>query len=374
MSFYGNMPAGGALEGAVPTLFEVLAAQEVDGLLPVALRYVLVKYWAERRPGRWSLACAGWFDEWGSLGLKGALEWYHLGRHDAAFVDKYYGLQQYDCSGQEGARAYISLALDGKLDQWPQKLRLKRSQRLVLWLQRVLAPYLRAKLDALHARLQVRDALSPVQQWFKRLYPHFKRAWLLLDLCARLAFLSGATQSTSLLEWVFKVGYTRVLVPLHKEQVADQQGDTRPPHYNSASVRHDMRTLLSQGWRVAAFTGSQVFPSCMFALKVYQWWIGQDLTTKLLRQINSIDKEIPRPPTDLTLRDLGSGNCPVCSLPITNPAIIETGFTMCYPCAVGYLREHEGRCPVTDARLLGCTYNADSGEWDVLPSVRKLLL
>ena len=377
MSFYTNMPAGGALNSAVPTLFEVLASQEVDELLPVSLRYVLVKYWAEQHPGRWSLRCVNWFDEWFSLVFKGGVEWYHINKFDATFVDKYYGLQQYDSGNKERTRAYVTLASEGKLQQWPKQLRLQKRQRLVLWLQRVLGPYLKSKLDALHARLQVQSPSSKIQEWFSKVYPHLKKVLFLLDLCTRLAFLSGSTQSTSLLEFIGRIGYTRLLVPLHAEDGLSNDDTSlynRPTQYNNVLIKHDVTALLGKMWGVVSFTGSQVFPSCMFALKVYQWWIGQDLTTKLLRQINSIDKDIPRPPTDLTLHDLTSDKCPVCSLSITNPAIIETGFTMCYPCAVSYLREHEGKCPVTNVQLLNCKFNSDTGEWDVLRSVRKLLL
>lgn len=44
-------------------------------------------------------------------------------------------------------------------------------------------------------------------------------------------------------------------------------------------------------------------------------------------------------------------SCPVCgAMPIKNPAVLPTGYAMCYICANSYVEEH-GRCPVTQLAL-----------------------
>ncbi|CAO1622204.1 unnamed protein product [Parajaminaea phylloscopi] len=58
--------------------------------------------------------------------------------------------------------------------------------------------------------------------------------------------------------------------------------------------------------------------------------------------------------TRASRRDSGvmvHNSCPVCgATPINNPAVLPTGYAMCYPCANSYVEDH-GKCPVTQMVL-----------------------
>nr|7T9X_A Chain A, Peroxisome assembly protein 12 [Bacteria]7T9X_B Chain B, Peroxisome assembly protein 12 [Bacteria] len=65
--------------------------------------------------------------------------------------------------------------------------------------------------------------------------------------------------------------------------------------------------------------------------------------------------------------------CPVCEKTVQNPCVLETGYVACYPCAISYLVNNEGHCPVTNKKLLGCTYNKHTNKWEVVTGIRKLI-
>ncbi|SMN21766.1 similar to Saccharomyces cerevisiae YMR026C PEX12 C3HC4-type RING-finger peroxin and E3 ubiquitin ligase, required for peroxisome biogenesis and peroxisomal matrix protein import [Maudiozyma saulgeensis] len=387
MSFYSNLPSvqneSNALSSYHPTLFEIISSQEIDDLLPASLRYILTKYWITNYPSRFSISINTYFDEWFSLLLKGSVEWYHLYKYNSTFVDKYYGLQKFNNSNKERSKVYLDLITKGKLSEWPKLLHLKRSQRIITWLQNIIFPYLTNKIDDYQKKLINHSLFNEITQWqrlFLKIYPILKKSILILNLFVKLSFISGTHNSITLLDYIFNISYVRKIVPLNYESdITDNmsigQGLNKKVNFNHFTVKNGLQNITRNAWDGVAFTGSQIFPTFMFMLKIYQWWISQDLTAKLQKRINNLDKEIPRPPLNSSdLEILSDSNCIICKNIIQNPAIIETGYVMCYPCAVTYLQEHEGECPVTHKKLLQCTFDKNLNEWNVSKSVRKLLI
>ncbi|CAB4256911.1 similar to Saccharomyces cerevisiae YMR026C PEX12 C3HC4-type RING-finger peroxin and E3 ubiquitin ligase, required for peroxisome biogenesis and peroxisomal matrix protein import [Maudiozyma barnettii] len=388
MSFYSSLPSvqneSSALSSYHPTLFEIVSSQEIDDLLPASLRYILTKYWITNYPSRFSITVNNYFDEWFSLLLKGSIEWFHIYKYNSTFVDKYYGLQKFNNSNKVRSSVYIDLISRGKLSEWPKLLQLKKGQRIIIWLQKVIFPYLTNKIDDYQKKLINSSLFNEVTDWqklFLKIYPILKKLILILNLAVKFTFISGTNNSINLLDYLFNISYVRTIAPLNNnngdiyDNITLGQGFNKRIDFNNITVRSIIKNMILNAWQGVAFTGSQVFPTFMFMLKVYQWWISQDLTAKLQKRINNIDKEIPRPPLNTAdLETLSDSNCIICKNIIQNPAVIETGYVMCYPCAVMYLKEHDGECPVTHRKLIQCVFDKNLNEWDVSRSVRKLLI
>lgn len=387
MSFYSNLPSvqngPSGLSSYYPTLFEILSSQDIDVLLPASIRYILTKYWISNFPSKFSITVNNYFDEWFLVFLKGSVEWYHINKYNSTFVDKYYGLQKINKIQDETVQTYLDLISQGKISEWPKSLQLKKSQKLVLWLQKIILPYLKSKLDDYHRRLTNLshfNNLTQVQKWIIKLYPYLKRLLLLLNVSVKLTFVSGMHNSSTILEYITHIGNMRMLLPLNNTDITkvrslDKISVEKKIKFNNFAILHGLNKVLLSLWNSFAFTGSQMFPTFMFMLKVYQWWVNQDLTNKLQKAINSIDKEVPKPPLahhnpDTTYTD----KCVICHNEIQNPSMIETGYVMCYPCAITSLKEYEGVCPVSGQKLLHCKFNKTLNEWDVSRSVRKLLI
>lgn len=404
MSFYSNLPSQGgspatSTEASTPTLFEVLSSNEINDLFPSSIRYILTKYWIQRHPTRFNINLNNWFDEWFQLVLISAVQWYHLTHYDATFIDKFYGLQQYN-GNSVLADSYDSAIAQNK--KWPKLLRLTRKQIGVLMTQDVILPYLKGKLDHHYERMygsqqsgtlfQLEESneqtgnnddtsllsklLVQLKKWFLKYYPYMTKLSSLLNLLIKLRFLSQKYGShTSLLEYIFNIQYTRGMRELETDD-----DKPRAPHFDTnKKIRLNNIYLIHKFNKIFTdlvknkllWVGSTMFPSFIFLLKVYQWWDNANLTTKLSNSINQLNKYIPKPPSTNKEENTNIQDCPICHYEITNPCIIETGCIACYPCMVQYLKDNKGKCPMTGCILLG--YN-EADPKNLGKSIRRLLV
>lgn len=383
MNFYSNLPTSEVASSIYPTIFEIASSQEIDALLPASVRYILTNYWIARHPNRITLAINNYFEEWFQVLLKGFVEWHHIAKYNSTFVDRFYGLQQFDCSNKVLIKKQTR---DKNAKIWPKGLQLKKGQRRIVFLQKVILPYLKDRLDELESKwvaqltFQQEDVSKKstllIRRFFTYFYPVLKKIWYLLDLFTKLMFLAGRIGSISFLEFLFKIEYTRAALPLGGANVKsfNVPKDDRPQRQNLYALLNHSRKLLGNVGNISAYVGSQLFPAFIFMLRVYQWWTTQDLGAKLQRKLNDIDKEIPRSNNiDGETKRTGT-SCPVCHRKIQNACVLETGYAACYPCALDYLVNNEGTCPVTGKKLLGCTYDKESQKWKVVAGVRKLLI
>lgn len=386
MSFYSNLPSGhndtSSVSSLYPTLFEIVSAQEIDTLLPTSIRYLIVNYWISRHPSRFSLQVNNYFSEWFNLLLKGTVEWYHLTHYNSTFVDKFYGLQRFNGSNKILVQAQANSAATSTPKHWPRGLALSERQKRIALFEKVLLPYIKEKLDAIHAKYVAQTTFSNDEPQdmkkilLEQLYPLVKKLFYVLNLFTKLFFLSGWIGSITFLEYIFQIEYTRMISPLESSNIVKKpfSHNTRLPRQNLRSLWHTISTALAKANGAITYSGSQLFPAFIFMLRVYQWWTTQDLTAKLQRKLYEYDKVIPRANNISDQAYKSTEHCPVCHKPIQNPAVLETGYATCYPCAIAYLTENEGRCPVTHKQLLGCKYDLESGKWQVNGGVRKLLV
>ncbi|CCC67837.1 hypothetical protein NCAS_0A12790 [Naumovozyma castellii] len=400
MSFYSNLPTTSnelSASTIYPTIFEILSSQELDALFPASIRYLLTNYWISRFPSWTTLQVNNYFDEWFNLLIKGLVEAYHLKNFNTTFIDKFYGLQRFSTRDQALLKAQIQSLQNGKAKSWPLELQLTKEQRMVIFLQKIILPYIKNNLDDIHRKIVTESAfgsrpeeekpsiLAKIKLLLKaviqKYYPTFKRICFLLNMTTRLSFLMGKNASMSFLDYCFNIGYMRMVLPLQKKQLYGY-GSTKDKvlrlkrvlGQNKMAQLNKLRHVLSQTAVVGSYAGSQLFPSFVFGLRVYQWWVTEDLSAKLQKKIDTMDEKIPRPPNKSSLEVSSSETCPVCQLTVQNPCVLETGYVTCYPCAIKYITKHEGRCPVTNKKLLGCKYDEVTQSWRVTNGLRKLLI
>ncbi|SCV01134.1 LAME_0G14268g1_1 [Lachancea meyersii CBS 8951] len=386
MEFYSNISTSSpALASSLyPTIFEILSSDEIDELLAPSVRYIVANLVA-RKPNRYTLAINNWFDEWFLLATKLAIESRYLSRWDGTFIENFYGLKRINVSDS------VLLRTLQKTPDLELPLRLTNKQRSAVLFQKVLVPYLGTKLDVAHSKLfasaLVRDpqhntngTLPKIRKGlrnaFVKYYPLLKKLVFLLNLAAKLYFLSGKTGATSLVDLFMHVSYARLSTSDYERnetkdpsQASGRQ--SRRVRLNKTAFLYLLRMWGSKLGSVVKNVASQVFPAFIFMLRVFQWWTSQDLTNELQRNIDNIDEDVPPPPIPFE-RNI-NGKCRICDTVITNPAAIETGYVFCYPCIMSYLPMHEGTCPVTGSKLLGCKYDKESGDWSIT-GVRKLMV
>ncbi|CCK73072.1 ubiquitin-protein ligase peroxin 12 KNAG_0M02190 [Huiozyma naganishii CBS 8797] len=337
MSFYANLPVGVGDVAAQPTLFEVVSSEEVEALLPRALRYVLARHWVAGRPTRVNLWLHNRFDEWYFGVVKLAVEWYHLQTHGTTFVDKFYGLGR--ASAVEGTP-------------------LTRVQRIAVMLQKIVVPYVEEKL-------QRYGEVGLLGQWV----PLATRLIRLLDLLWKLRYLQGDPCSAGILDYLFRIRRTR-LATSSADSGNMEPSSSRLPRSNWYSVAGQWARGAGTVGNAALYSCSQLFPLFIFSLKVYQWL--QDHADQQ-RGSQGDEDTVPAPgPFKMSTAPMTSG-CPVCRDEVRNACVLETGVVVCYPCALAYVSSHEGKCPVTGKQLLGCTLD-DEGQWTFRDGLRKLLI
>ncbi|KAM0524541.1 hypothetical protein ACHAPE_000638 [Trichoderma viride] len=371
----------GTFDGQKPSLFEVLSEQQLNGLLPPTLRYLLVV--ATHRHPRYLLRILNSFDELYALVML-AVERHYLRTRGGSFTEHFYGLKREKALHGEIPRASLAaphlvretLKLTTK-DVW---------QNLVVL---VGVPYLKRKLDesydinaprallgAAYTRMPdnptLRDRFMHYYRWFLRnIYPHVNAAYGFAMLAFNLAYLFDRTKYHNPLMWL--IG-TR----LRRMTMADYQAIEKLSEPAANAAKPGLRSLLSTpkelGSRVMSSL-SMLLPMSIFALKFLEWWYQSDFAKQLTRKAaESI--ELPPPivsgkssfgkkkavdsdkaeekeeeskemaiteneapiatpsmlPIFVVRFPEDSSLCPICVDEIVTPTVCQTGVVYCYTC------------------------------------------
>ncbi|CCE62426.1 hypothetical protein TPHA_0C02730 [Tetrapisispora phaffii CBS 4417] len=395
MSFYSNLPSiqnNDSSNSVYPTIYEPISSSEIDELVPYSVRYILTNYWITRYPNWYTLQVNNYFDEWFNLGLKGLIEWHHIDKYNSTFIDKFYGLQRFNAENKVLLKSHVK---DNSIDKkWPLGLQLTKLQKRALFIEQIVFPYFRTKLDHYHDTLthlviqneegtEMVPGLSKYMKvLFRKFYPIIKRCFQIFNLLIKLKFLAGKTGSLSLIDYLFNIAYSRALFPLESKnrsltQNIGRHNRERLQRQNYYKFRSNFNENFTDTLSVLSYLGTKVFPTFLFTLRIYQWWTAENISSKIERKLNNIDRAIPRPPlteSNLQQNRKSADKCPVCKDKIQNPCVIETGYVMCYPCALDYITQHEGRCPVTNKKLLGCKYNSLTKNWNIVNGIRRLII
>lgn len=353
-----------------PTLYEILSAEEINQLISPSFQYILAGI-IQKFPNKFNLKLYNTFGEWFSV-LKFFVEYYHLTHWNSTFIEQFYGLKRFSIRAQSIRDVIWNKGvLKGIL---PTK-KLTKLQILIILFENVILEYIVEKLNELHQKLLARRAFqnekTKLKEWFIKWYPRLKKISFLLNLVCKLQFLSGKSGSTTIVDLLFGIEHTR-LGP-HDFQSYEKLSTivNRLPRTNLPRILHLIHHFFIKVTKMSRIIGSQLFPTFIFILKIFQWWNAQNLTNKIQKKLTGSDKPIPPPPP--VSHERTGKNCPICGYAIKNPAVIETGYVACYPCVIQYLSNNEGRCFITNNKLIGCQYSKEHRRW-IIKCVRKLLV
>ncbi|RKP10482.1 Pex12 amino terminal region-domain-containing protein [Thamnocephalis sphaerospora] len=334
MEFMSNL-SGDSAGADRPSLFELIAQDQMRDLLRPALRYLLTVY-AERYP-RYLLRAHQYFDE-AYLLLSWLVERHYLAQWGASFSENFYGLKRARTS-ERG-------------DKWTST----DVSRSLLFL--VGLPYLKLKLDEAFDKTRGGAAAelfgededeTPLRRRavrvFRVVYPWINAGYHGATLAYHIAYLYDRTRFYS--PWLHLQG-----IEVRRMSMQDYEASERYRNAVAAGSSKGvmLRRLLAFGLARGLDWLKVLLPMGMFFFKFLEWWYASDYHKRT--QV----RPIPPPPEPVQPDEHGlplpadPNICPICLKHRTNPAALPTGYAYCYPCIFHHVEEH-GRCPVTLARV-----------------------
>ncbi|KZT54524.1 hypothetical protein CALCODRAFT_551238 [Calocera cornea HHB12733] len=356
MDFYADI---GASDTQRPSLFELLAQEQLRDLLQPAVKYVLA-FFAQRHP-RYLLRIVNRHEEFYAL-LMLVIERHYLRTTGASFSENFYGLKRRRRPFFETERATIATGAPGEHEK------LTPRDRLLSLLFLVGVPYLRAKAEDLYEQLgggldpelagaeasQRRQLTVPqttrarvlvaAKQTFKVAYPYANSTYQLWLFAWNIAYLFNKTSHYR--PWLALIG-----VDLRRMTAQDMRAfDLLPTASTQAqTVLQRILALLRPSTLLSSL--KQLLPLSLLALKFLEWWYSPASPARFLQRTTQ-GPPIP-PPAPLLPHPKGvgvdlehHGQCPVCKQEIVNATSLPTGWVCCYVCAFQWVRE-KGTCPVT---------------------------
>ncbi|KAL1973053.1 hypothetical protein VTN31DRAFT_6595 [Thermomyces dupontii] len=302
-----------------PSLFELLAEQQLSALLPPSLRYLLAV--ATHRYPRYLLRALNNFDELYAL-LSLIVERYYLRTFGGSFTENFYSLKRervLRTKNGEVPRAQLGAAAPVR-----ETLRLRNRDIWANLAVLVGLPYLKRKLDEgydIHVapqasllagggggpRYQPRDSVLPPNatikqrimfyyKWFLRnVYPSVNAAYYFAILAFNLAYLFDSTKYSSPFLWLIGTRIRRLSPEDHRAIAKATQArparDARQSRPGSGLLG-----LLSPVNIYPQLLSSLrfVLPVSIFALKFLEWWHASDFSRKLaLKATESLDLPAP---------------------------------------------------------------------------------
>lgn len=402
----------GTFDGQKPSLFEVLSEQQLNGLLPPTLRYLLTV--ATHRYPRYLLRACNSFDELYAL-LMLLVERHYLRTSGGSFTENFYGLKREKALHAEVPRA--SMAAPHLVRD---TLRLSNADVWKNLAVLVGVPYVKRKLDeayevnaprallgAAYTRMPenptLRDRFLHYYRWFLRnIYPSVNAAYYFAMLAFNLAYLFDRSKYHNPLMWLIGTRVRRMTMADYQAIEALAEKSKKGAASGPKSLL-SMLSLKEMGPRVLSSL-SVLLPMSIFALKFLEWWYQSDFAKQLTRKAaESI--ELPPPTisgtdangklfnknsetdneqtsataegnaeeTEITSEEApiatpsmlpihvvrfpgDSSLCPICQSDIVTPTACQTGVVYCYTCIHRWL---EGMHPKQEAFM-----ETRNGKWE----------
>ncbi|KAG7131420.1 Peroxisome assembly protein 12 like [Verticillium longisporum] len=421
------MTALQAFDEQKPSLFELLSEQQLNGLLPPTLRYLLTI--ATQRYPRYLLRVLNSFDELHAL-LMLLVERHYLRTRRGSFTEHFYGLKREKALNAEIPRANASAPAIVR-----DALRLRTSDVWKNLAVTVALPYLKRKLDdayevnAPRALLGAAYTLMPENPTMKQrllhyyrcflrtLYPAVNAGYQFAVLAFHLAYLFDNSNYHHPFLWIIGTRVRRMNADDYRAIDALMTSKTtaqgRPPGIRSFFAPREVGPRLLSSLSV-------LLPASIFALKFLEWWHASDFAKQLSRKAGDA-LDLPPPvvsgmpatpakpdggkptttaaekpegaekrqssdgaplaetapiatpsllpiytvpaPTDTTL-------CPVCASEIVTPTACQTGFVYCYSCIHRWL---EGAHPRQEAFMEDKQAKWESGAGRCAVTGRRVL-
>ncbi|KID79171.1 Peroxisome assembly protein 12 [Metarhizium brunneum] len=369
----------GTFDDNKPSLFEVLSEQQLNGLLPPTLRYLLTV--ATQRHPRYLLRILNSFDELYALCML-AVERHYLRTRGGSFTENFYGLKREKALRGEIPRASISAP-----NLVRETLKLSTSDVWKNLAVLVGVPYLKRKLDesyeinaprallgSAYTRMPdnptVKDRILHYYRWFlMNIYPSVNAAYYFAILVFNLGYLFDRTKYHNPLMWLIGTRLRRMTGADY--QAIDALSQPKPGN------RPGSRSIFSPselGSKVLSSL-SLLLPMSIFALKFLEWWHQSDFAKQLSRKatenidlpppiVNGVAKKskssegqedkaekteedghdkimsaedapIATPsmlPIYVVPTPKDTSHCPICQDDIVTPTACQTGVVYCYTC------------------------------------------
>ncbi|KAI0638270.1 cyclin-dependent protein kinase inhibitor [Trametes polyzona] len=356
-----------------PSLFELVAQEQLRDLLQPALKYVLSVF-AQSYP-RYLLRIVNRHEEFYAL-LMFFVERHYLRTQGASFAENFYGLKRRRTPLFKTDRARA--ASGGVFAE--EKLRDREVWRSLLFL--VGLPYVRAKaqdyFEELGGGVQtelIEDSRQAPQDesWkgrmkraYKAAYPWANTAFEVWLLLYNVAYLFERTPYyRPWLSWVgvdlrrvsaddmvrLRRGTKEASVDMPRAQRAAQAGRRKSKTPPPKGVAGMLKSLLRRSPRLVLDSLKVLLPTAIFFIKFLEWWYSpsspaRSLTTSPLGPAVPPPRLLPPHPQGVRVDDVKYGVCALCRDGLANATAFPSGYVFCYRCAHEYVERH-GRCPVT---------------------------
>ena len=294
---------------------ELLSEQQLSGLIPPSLRYLLAVA-AQRRP-RYLLRVLSSFDELYAL-LMLAVERHYLKTYGGGFTENFYGLKReriLRIKGGEAPRARL-----GAPDLMRETLQLRERD---IWKNLTIMvglPYLKRKLDdsydihapqaaiigpsynpdALLHDATIHQRILYHYKWFLRnIYPSLNAAYYFSLLAFNLAYLFDNSKSSSPFLWLIGIRIRRLSEADHRAiALAAQPAAISPSHPAARPAQaYSMLnpiTFVAKLYPRLLSSLRILLPTSIFALKFLEWWHASDFARQLSRKATE-DLDLPPP-------------------------------------------------------------------------------
>jgi peroxin-12 len=412
----------GTFDDGKPSLFELLSEQQLNGLLPPSLRYLLAV--ATHQHPRYLLRVLNSFDELYAL-LMLFVERHFLKTTGGGFTENFYGLKRERALRAEIPRAQIAApALVRETLQLTEK-DIWKNLAIMVGL-----PYLKRKLDEAYdinaprallgnaytqmpANPTLKQRFLHYYRWFLRnIYPSVNAAYYFSLLAFNLGYLFDNSRFHDPFLWMIGTRIRRLgeadykAIALQNAPMPSAGG--RPGNTSIFSPRNMGSRLLS--------SLSIVLPTSIFALKFLEWWYASDFARQLgkkaseglelpppiisgfssvaLSKPSSSSKpasagaslpeagtEVPAPENPLIAQlsllpiytvpiPENTSLCPICQGDIETPTACQTGYVFCYTCIHRWVKgEHD----LQEKFMVGREGKWESGEGRCAVSGRRVL-
>jgi peroxin-12 len=391
----------GAIQSEVdtlkPSLFEILAEQQLAALLAPSVRYLLAI--TTHRYPRYLLRVLNNFDE--AYALAGlVVERYYLRTFGGSFTENFYSLKRekvLSVKGGEIPRTQFTVPSEVR-----ERLKLLGADIWKNLAVLVALPYLKRKLDEsydihiapsaslLGPQYADRDALPPNPtmkqrilwhyKWFLRhIYPSVNAAYYFSILAFSLGYMFDQTKYSSPFLWLIGSRMRRMGEPDFRaieaaSEAAEKAATAAGRPGQGLSGIFSPRTLYPR----LLSSLKILLPTSIFALKFLEWWHQSDFARQLTRKAAE-GLELPppvvsgmelaeRPPSDKIKQSANTGAkrappissvtylpiltvppppsselCPICLHPIETAAACQTGYVYDYKCIFQWIEGNHDR-------------------------------
>ncbi|KAJ7781570.1 cyclin-dependent protein kinase inhibitor [Mycena metata] len=351
-----------------PSLFELVAQEQLRDLLQPALKYVLAVF-AQRYP-RYLLRIVNRHEEFYAA-IMLFVERHYLRKHNASFSENFYGLKRRrrPFIDTERAKAAVGGIPAG------ETLRAQELWRSLIFLVRIhhlfgmaaendyyeeLGGGANLVVDDQPHRRVTRDPVSPA-------YPTNMRPVYKLSRVSRGDYSKPSTPgSTRLFElWllVCNIAYLFGQTPFYRPWLSWIGIDLRRLGVEDFAALNKIslswpRTPLA--WiRRLIFASPQtlldslrlLLPTAIFFVKFLEWWYSPWFAGALILHLSSwaggsSPTHASPHPQGIHFDVQSYGRCPICLDGLKNATALPSGYVFCYRCAYDHVEEH-GKCPVT---------------------------